>query len=377
MTQDGMVYDSIDGSLENFSHIRLATADDNEEILKFYNNESMEAGGESISFDRNPNFFSFYELTTKQYWVFLFLNKDQTIGGIASMLRHVRKVEGKDVPLAYLCDLRISSNASRITKLQWRKFFPDTLKLLTNLAEHERCETAYTAVLASNTAAVNSLTKSGRGMTYRKLGGYNIHSFVNTGFLKSKKYITKTISQEDFLGFYNLEGRSSFLSEDPSYVLDKLIESSSETEYLGVYRGQELIAVTKPILENKSRRIKIQNMNKAKRVATSLFKLFSRPQMNNKGEIETLDLSYWTCKKSLAAQDTGKVIESVQRWIDDSGLLKKVHIINIIESNNKVKNSFVKRGISFTTKGLLFEVHPESEAGILPMDEFRFEGAFL
>jgi len=370
-------YATMDEILVNFSHIRLATQDDNQDILNFYNNESMQTGGESISFARTPDFFEFYKLSSKKYWLFLFLNKDQSIGGVGGVLRHERYVDGKLRPLAYFCDLRISPKASRIAKLQWRKFFPEIINLLPKLGPDEYCETAYTAILADNEAAINSLTKGGRGITYRFLGKYKVHSYVSTGLLKSKRFYPKEISESEFLNFYEEQTQGQFLVERPRDTISKVRQHSTELPYIGIYSHSSLVAVVKPILRNKTRRIKVQNLSKSKSVITKGLKLIGRPAPTSSGELSNLDLAYLTYKTNLDVTDKEGVIEAIQLWIDKNKLMKDIHIINLTETTHQLTSSPIQRGIDFSTPGHLYEIHPEGEAGLLPETNFRFEGSFL
>ncbi len=368
---------SMDDILEKFTHIRLATEEDNAEILEFYNNESMQTGEESISFARTPDFFNFYKLSSKKYWLFIFLNKDQSIGGVGGVLRHERFVNGKLKPLAYFCDLRISNNASRIAKVQWRKFFPEIINILPKLGPDEYCESAYTAILADNEAAINSLTKGGRGITYRFLGKYHVHSYINTGFLKSKKFYAQDISQDEFLRFYKTENSEKFLCEDPIQTIKEISKYSTPVSFVGVFHQGKIIAALKPVLKNQTRRIKIQNMSKSKVMATNGLKLLGRPTPSKQGELSILDLSFLSYSSHLELEDKKLVLEAIQLWIERNKLLKDIHIINMTDTSDIIPSSPLERGINFVTPGHLYEIHPEEQSGILPTSQFRFEGAFL
>lgn len=370
-------YATMNDILEKFSHIRLASEEDNQAILDFYNNESMQTGGESISFARTPDFFEFYRLSAKKYWLFLFLNKDLSIGGVGGVLRHERYVNGELKPLAYFCDLRISPKAHRIAKLQWRKFFPEVINILPKLSPEEYCETAYTAILAANEAAINSLTKGGRGITYRFIGKYKVHSYVNTGLLKSKRFYAKNISKEEFLKFYKENNDGKLLMEDPLMTLSNAEKHSINQPYVGVFHKDQLVSVVRPILKNHTRRIKVQNMTSSKVMATKGLKLLGRPTPTSEGELSVLDLTYLTYQSGLDAIDKEQVIEAIQLWIERNKLLKDIHIINLTETEHELNSSFVQRGLDFSTPGHLYEIHPEGEAGLLPKTNFRFEGAFL
>ncbi|EQC47756.1 hypothetical protein [Bacteriovorax sp. Seq25_V] len=370
-------YEDLHKILEEFSHIRMATEADNEAILKFYKNESMQTKEESISFARDPNFFDLYRLTTDTYWTFLFLNDDLSIGGMGSVLRHMRQLENESTPLAYFCDLRISHNAGRKARVQWRQFFPRLVSALPRLEPSLACKSAYTAILANNDAAINSLTKSGRGITYRHLGTYYVKSHINTGLFPNDKFYTKEISTEEFQSFYNKQNGTKFLSEDTKYTHETLTKKHATFNNLGVFSQGNLIAIARPVTKNITRRLKVQNLKGTKLQATKLLKLLGRPTPGSDGELSTLELTYLTFAKALEKDDRDMVIESIWKWIKRSGLLREIHIINYVQETKEEDVSMLRQGIAFTTNGHLFEIHPEEEKGILPKSSFRFEGAFL
>ncbi len=370
-------YQNLDKILEEFSHITMASESDNEAILNFYKNESMQTKEESISFARDPNFFDLYRITTDTYWTFLFLNDDMTIGGMGSVLRHIRQFNGEPTPLAYFCDLRISQSAGRKARVQWRQFFPRLISALPKLEPKLACKSAYTAILANNDAAINSLTKSGRGITYRHLGSYFVRSHLNTGLFPQKKFYTQEISNNEFSSFYQEHNEKIFLSEDPKYTFDRLKEKDASFINLGIFSQGKLVAIARPLAKNKTRRLKVQNLSGAKLHATKLLRLLGRPSPGKDGELATLELTYLTLRPDLEGEDKDRAIESIWNWIRKSRLLKEIHVINYIDNSRTTNSSILTQGICFTTNGHLFEIHPEEESGILPIKDFRFEGAFL
>lgn len=367
----------------NFSHIRLATKEDNQAILDFYKNETMKTGEETISFDRGEDFFAFYELTTDKYWCFLFLNKDNSIGGIGSILRHHRQVNGQFIPVAYFCDLRISASSSRITKIQWRKFFDVIINNIQNLNQEEYCLASYTAILADNNDAVNSLTKSGRGITYRYLGQYQVNSYLNTGLLRSSEYETKEISKTNFLDFYHANTKDEDLAEMPEDIIENISLKSDLKTHIGVFnRSGELVAVAMPILKNKTRKLKVQNLNSSKKWAGRILKLFGRPTPSKDGKLSVLDISHFVLSHETRYETNQKavtesIIQSIQTWIKSENLLAQTHIFNIVTPTIDINKNILNSGICFQTKGNLYEIHPETEQGLFPKESFRFEGAFL
>lgn len=369
--------------LKKYSHIRLATQADNEDILKFYKNEVMQTQKESVSFARDPDFFSFYRQTTNIFWTFLFLNDDLSIGGMGTVLRHIRYVEGEYKPVAYFCDLRISANAGRRAKVQWRQFFPDVIASLPKLNKDEVCFGSYTAILANNDVAINSLTKSGRGVTYRYLNTYNVQSFISTGLCHSKKFHCKPIDMKIFSDFYKKHAYHKFLSQellDLEKTLTNIQKDSKGFLLLGVFKQDKIYAITALSVNNMARRLKINNLSGAKLIASKTFKFTLKQNIKDDGELSVSDLNY-TCfhsdHKDPSTYYQEEMIEAVFDYLDKNKLTRESHILNIYLNQNSLANSILSRGISFLTQGHLYEIHTEGGQGVLPKDQFRFEGALL
>lgn len=371
--------------LGKYSHIRLATQEDNQAILDFYKNEVMQTSAESVSFARDPDFFAFYKQTTKTFWTFLFLNDDHSIGGMGTVLRHIRFIDGDFKPVAYFCDLRISSNAGRRAKLQWRQFFPDCISSIKILKKDQRCISAYTAILATNDAAIASLTKSGRGVTYRYLNSYNVQSYVSTGLLHSQRFFTKEISLFEFTEFYKENVGMNFLAQDTNDLVNTISAMrilSKKFILLGAFKKDTMYAITAVSINNVSRRLKILNLSGAKLLASKAFKFTLKDAVTSDGEMSVSDLVFTSFKEIKLTKDPDvafreEMIESIFNYLDKNKLTRTSHILNIYLNERIVENDLLRRGISFLTKGHLFEIHAEGEEGVLPITTFRFEGALL
>ncbi len=132
----------------------------------------MEEGQFDLRFDRGRNFFEFYLLSPGAHWTFLLFNPDGSLVGIGSMQRSMRDIKGREVPVAYLLDLRISGKSQLTAMKQWRDFFKKMVNSLSSLREDQRCEIAVTAVFLTNVKAQNALVKKSRGPAYIPLKDY-------------------------------------------------------------------------------------------------------------------------------------------------------------------------------------------------------------
>ena len=368
---------SIEKILEPFEYIHVATEEDNDDLLNFYKNESMQLKNESISFTRGNDFFAFYKSTSEKYWCIKFINKDKKISGIGTILRHHRNINGEIKPIAYFCDMRISAHANRITRFQWRKGFQLIIENLNNLGPDDYCVSAYTAILELNNHALNAFTQGKRGVLHKFLGKYYIHSFINNGIFTKNRYRVKEISKKDFCDFYHSHTNSSLLAEAEIYSLKKIEYIDRKSDYIGIYDNDKLCAIASPIFKNRARGLKIQGLKGVKKLATDSLKLLDRPKMQENGELRTLDISYFTYSNDLLLNDVENIISSIQNWIKNENFLKDIHIVNIIDTKYKYNLNIFKTGLHFDTVGHIYELYAENGVSILPKSDFRFEGTFL
>ncbi len=134
------------------SHFRLATRDDNEALLELFGAVPME-GELILSTRRDPDFFALYRMQRAEAECRVY-EGGQGLAGMGTVLVRSGWLDGRPQPLGYLGDLRARPGASRARALA--RFYGPTLD---EIARRTGCEAFLTAVLASNQAALNALTR--------------------------------------------------------------------------------------------------------------------------------------------------------------------------------------------------------------------------
>ncbi|MEH0861289.1 hypothetical protein [Halobacteriovorax sp. DPLXC-1] len=354
--------------MEPYSHIRLATKSDNDAILNFYKDIHMQTGTESLSFDRGENFFEFYERKGNHYWSFVFLNDDETICGVGTIIRQIRHVNGEFRPVAYFCDLRVSPVGGRRAKVQWRKLFKDIIEALPNLSEELRCEMSYTAILSDNERAIKSLTKNGRGFNYRHIDNYHVYSVVCPPVFNPARGRVQKIDFKKFNDFYR--------SENSNLELREQITDEKDNKYFGVFDGAKLSAVFMITDKSLGRRYKLYNMQAPKRLLTKLVQLMGRPGVSN-GILQTLEVLYLSFEKSLSNEAKKEMIMSILKYFSLNKTMKDFHICNLYTGQEKFNFSYFIDGIIVESTGHMFEIHGDTTGPLWPVRKFRFEGSVL
>lgn len=130
---------------------RLATAADNRGCLELFSAVPMR-GELVLSTQREPDFFSLYAMQRVEPFTYV---GDDGAGGLVGMATALIRdgwLDGAPARVGYLGDLRIRFDRART----FGRFFGDFFDVL---CERTGCSAYYTAILSSNRAAMNALTK--------------------------------------------------------------------------------------------------------------------------------------------------------------------------------------------------------------------------
>lgn len=183
--------------LSRHPSVRLASSQDNDRILEFFNSLPMTGKTIDLQYDRSPDFFHFLKFHSDSFFVFL-LEDNGSLQGVGTLVIRPGVIRGEEHPVGYLGDLRVK--AGKRNAVNWRKFYQD---LITNspLIEELRFTKYFsTVVIDSNKAAQNSLVLSGKNsFQYHLLDRYEmINVYFKNPFLPIKsQYQTRFATKND------------------------------------------------------------------------------------------------------------------------------------------------------------------------------------
>ncbi len=130
--------------------MRLATPDDNEQLLEIFSNVPME-GDLIVATERGPDFFALYRQQNAniECWVY---ERNNRILGLGTIVSREGFVQGKKQRVAYLGDLRAAPEVRGALPRFYGRVF-------SSFCARTGCEHFYTGVLASNGRALQALTR--------------------------------------------------------------------------------------------------------------------------------------------------------------------------------------------------------------------------
>lgn len=130
---------------------RLATGADNRACLELFSAVPMR-GELVLSTQREPDFFSLYAMQRAEPFTYVGDDGSGGLVGMATALIRDGWLDGAPARVGYLGDLRVRFDRART----FGRFFGDFFDAL---CERTGCSAYYTAILSSNRAALNALTR--------------------------------------------------------------------------------------------------------------------------------------------------------------------------------------------------------------------------
>lgn len=167
----------LENLLKNFPNISLATDENNEEILEFFNQFSLKDKSEQVHYHRDPDFFALLKARGSDNLTFLLREDDGSLKGIAAVSLRKGYIKGKEEWVGYLGDLRVSLNRKLIR--QWRKCFKEFLIQSPKLFETHGCKFYQTALMDTNSQSKANLASNKMpGVHYNLLNSYKMVNVV-------------------------------------------------------------------------------------------------------------------------------------------------------------------------------------------------------
>ncbi|MEN9796647.1 MAG: hypothetical protein RL653_343 [Pseudomonadota bacterium] len=165
---------SFEGYEQIRTRVRLARREDNDWLVELMGHVPMDEGSLVLSTRRDPDFFGLYDLQRGVAEAFVY--DDPAFSGIGTSIVRDGWLDGRKQKVGYLGDLRLRGTGRA------RRHFPSLFgHFFEQHVERTGCEDFYTAVLAHNQLAIQSLvrrTKKSRGTQphYHLLRRYDMAS---------------------------------------------------------------------------------------------------------------------------------------------------------------------------------------------------------
>lgn len=323
--------------MQKYGNVRLATPEDNENILAFMQSISMKTSEYEVRYSRTPSFFSLHKLQGTEVLTFLFFGKSGAIQGIASLVFRMSYVRGIEQVVGYLQDLRMSPSAERRVLDSFFKFYADTIRLAPHTSELHNCKFFYTAIISGNIKALKVFSRSAFRFNYNKLTQYKtflwpVNHFMALGrFVGGKNDVKKswffsqgteadTVELKEFL---HIQNKSRLFGYNFSAATEKLEGENFSHKYadtwlqMSMARPQfgaqdfvicrnadnKIIACVALLEASSERRLVLSQPSKSMEWQIKLLNLISSRNFAPNKALNTLYLSFLEIDRNASPQD--------------------------------------------------------------------------
>lgn len=162
--------------LNHYSEFRILSKNDNDKIMRFFNQTSMETTSLKLRYERTPDFFTFLDYQSDEVFVMGGDKDEKDIKAIATMTIRDGFINGQLKRVAYLGDLRVKGGIRY--SMRWQQLFGDILENSKRL-EDVNVDYFITAVMGGNAKASKALVENKKSkFKYQKLCDYKMVNVV-------------------------------------------------------------------------------------------------------------------------------------------------------------------------------------------------------
>ena len=370
------MFEQISNALSDYIHIKVATEEDNDRIVKFLRSIPMELEDFHLSYDRSPNYFALNELQGNSALTFLLLNKDMSIGGVGGLFVRSCWVKGEEKRVAYLSDLRIAPTLYKKTRLEWHRAYEVLMCALRELEGEDKIDYFYTAILKENKPALKSLTNPKYQVVYEELCDYesiNIfgpalrkqhdqnHLIFDKAKLADKAQLRAFLEQQNkqkFLGQFFNQG----CKHDEWDHREKYWPNFKAQNFLILKKEGKIVGTCLPWATKNSRRFIVQKLCPRFKLLNLILKIFGHRPLVIDDEFSILYLTHLEMSNELNIHEKEAFLIEILNKLKNDNVFKNYHLVSLFAQSGHCLSEIFKRRKLFHIKvpGTLYRVDHRS-----------------
>ena len=333
--------ETFDQVISKYKYVRLVEDKDNKELATFLESIPMECGPINLSYSRRPNVIDSFNEQSKENYIFIYENEDNSIGGFGSLIINELYINGEKCKAGYYADMRLSPKISRKTHVQSRQIYAETLARYKEINELKDIKYFYTAILKNNTKALNALTKKKRGINYHELCEYDVLTLLKIKPQKTKKNFTVELKQNN--------------QNAPKHRLFQMVNNNYDQI---IIKEDEKILFSATLKKMKGRHILVTKAPKLLQLLCRLLPLIKRPQIQLNKEFVQRYITDIVFYDQSQKED---ILKTFFNYIYQSQEYKETHAYSFINQRNACLKKYLKGCIFEETTGILFQVTCDDE----------------
>lgn len=352
--------------------ISLADRRNNTEILHFFNETPMKGEKIELLYDRSPDFFSFLEFTSHDYFVFTYSEENQ-IKAIGTLTLRQGFINGKLNTVGYLGDLRVKNQKKAL--LVWRRFYDDLMIHFSNIEEFKDTRYLFTAVIDSNVQARQALiAQSKQKFQYHKICQYKMVNIFNKFFPTTNfnyQFMTlDQVSRDQLTHFLNInQSRLNFgLSAESIFEKINFLPRLDNESVIVVKENEQIIAFTYLWSPSPEKKILVRNFPKFLTLILSLLNR-SKRKLGPKEELRILYLNSLTFSHDIHGSKLDSLINELISFVMKTSLMKEYHSLAFPDFADHPISQYLKLCLKNETEMALYQVLPRHQFEELSLEE--------
>jgi hypothetical protein len=346
----------IEKILLDFPEIRLLSRKDNPKIIKFFDEVDMQSEGLVLRYERAPDFFTFLDYQSDEYFVFGSDKDEANLRGIGSMVVREAYVDGEMVKVAYLGDLRVKAGISFSHK--WQNFYSRLI------AAQKELGIAYflTAVMAQNEKAKKALVNNPKAhYHYQKISDYQMVNLIMPFGIKSKTkdLLVRRARRDDLeklLIFLDQEERKKTFGYPRDFIERALrIWPDFQIEkFVLVILNNEIVAACGTWNPSPTKKIVVDHLPRSLKIFNYMLRPFTKV-MQEKSELKVQYLNFLNLKNN-----DENIFNALLNYLYGEGLCQKFDVLAFAD--------FAPFPLKKQLKGVLFQSTALELYTVSPLD---------
>lgn len=297
--------------IKQFPEIKRATtSEDSKNILSFLKRNSSTQKRFSIYYDRSPDFFSLFKLSSPDFFVITYQDLDGEIQGMVSYTL----IKAKEYDTIYMGDLKIKAKSDEMKK-KFRIFASELFEKVKEIEEFKNVKYLHMVMLDDNTKAYNRLvTNRPVEAEFKKAMSYKMVNVIGLKWWKSlsPKSLSHTIvdgTTENMMEILSSYSKNKFSSDHPELLKYRAEKMKGMAKVLEVKDPQGRVLL-KASLEDvfPIKRIQVTKLSLGVNAFLKLLPLFKGKNYSEGKPLGILYFSNISFDESLMDQDKSEIL---------------------------------------------------------------------
>lgn len=362
----------------DFKLFRLLGVNDNEKIINFFNQTSMQTTDLKLRYERLPNFFTFLNFQSDKSFVVGADKNEEEIKLTASFTVRDGYINGHIKRIAYLGDLRVKGGISFSKK--WQNAYGKLLEKSSEL-EDAGFDYAITAIMGGNKKALSALVNNPRSQFhYNKICDYYMVNLIMPYWkitkIKKEVYRATEKDKKDLLNFLETQNKNKLFGYSRAFI-ERALDvwpDFSISNFIIVKDNDQIVGATATWNPGVAKKIVVESLPSNLKILNKLISPFTKTtKVNDELKVQYLNFLNVVDSKNI---DKQLVLLKILEFLRQENAFRKFDLISFGDFSPNYLHKGLKNLITDKTSLELYQVvHKNNKTDIISPnnDDISFE----